>query len=277
MLGRRLRRDQSDQHGLCVWRRPARRHAYRPEPRGQHARTGAGARARRLPGHAGRAAARLRHLRPRRPRRPCRSRSRCRGCARPVGDAPAAARGRWTPSPLNLLFFVVALGADGVFTATLSTLLADIIPVTAALIGAGLLLAAQRLVSVILSFVSGPIIDRLKARPRARAVQPRHRRGSARDRDRPRLRRRRRADRRRVRCSRSSRRSSPRSNRPTGSARSPPTRPGRTAGSRPAPSSASSGWNGPATPTTYAWLGVATVADHRWFMFRATVPPPARA
>ena len=58
----------------------------------------------------------------------------------------------------------IALGADGVFTATLSTLLADIIPVTSALIGAGLLLAAQRLISVILSFASGPLIDRLEAR-----------------------------------------------------------------------------------------------------------------
>jgi predicted MFS family arabinose efflux permease len=80
-----------------------------------------------------------------------------------VGDAPATAKGRWRPSPLNLLFFVVALGADGVFTATLSTLLADIIPVTSALIGAGLLLAGQRLVSVVLSFAGGPIVDRLKA------------------------------------------------------------------------------------------------------------------
>jgi len=80
-----------------------------------------------------------------------------------VGDAPATAKGRWTPSALNLLFFVVALGADGVFTATISTLLADIIPVTSAVIGAGLLLAAQRFLSVILSFISGPIVDRLKA------------------------------------------------------------------------------------------------------------------
>jgi len=80
-----------------------------------------------------------------------------------VADTPAAARGRWAPSALNVLFFVVGLGADGVFTATLSTLLADIIPVTAALIGAGLLLAAHRLVSVLLSFAGGPIIDRLKA------------------------------------------------------------------------------------------------------------------
>ena len=79
-----------------------------------------------------------------------------------VSNAPAAAKGRWVPSPLNVMFFVVALGADGVFTATLSTLLADLIPVTSALIGAGLLLAAQRLASVILSFVSGPIVDRVQ-------------------------------------------------------------------------------------------------------------------
>ena len=84
--------------------------------------------------------------------------------------APAAERrarraraGAGPSSPLNLFFFVVALGADGVFTATLSTLLADLIPVTSALIGAGLLLAGQRLISVILSFVSGPIVDRFEA------------------------------------------------------------------------------------------------------------------
>jgi predicted MFS family arabinose efflux permease len=82
----------------------------------------------------------------------------------PVGDTQATAQGRWIPSPLNIMFFVVALGADGVFTATLSTLLADLIPVTSALIGAGLLLAASRLTSVILAFISGPIVDRLQAR-----------------------------------------------------------------------------------------------------------------
>src|SRR2546423_784026 len=84
------------------------------------------------------------------------------GLRQTVGAAPAAAKGRWTPSPLNFMFFVVALGADGVFTATLSTLLADLIPVTSALIGAGLLLAGQRLASVILAFVRGPLVDRLK-------------------------------------------------------------------------------------------------------------------
>jgi MFS family permease len=80
-----------------------------------------------------------------------------------ASDAPARSPQRWTVSPLNLMFFVVALGADGVFTATLSTLLADLIPVTSALIGAGLLLAGQRLISVVLSFVSGPLVDRFQA------------------------------------------------------------------------------------------------------------------
>jgi predicted MFS family arabinose efflux permease len=80
-----------------------------------------------------------------------------------ASEAPARAHARWRVNPLNFLFFVVALGADGVFTATLSTLLADLIPVTSALIGAGLLLAGQRLASVILSFISGPIVDRLQA------------------------------------------------------------------------------------------------------------------
>jgi MFS family permease len=81
----------------------------------------------------------------------------------PPSDATARAK-RWSVGPLNVLFFVVALGADGVFTATLSTLLADLIPVTAALVGAGLLLAGQRLVAVILSFMSGPLVDRFEAR-----------------------------------------------------------------------------------------------------------------
>src|SRR5882757_5711204 len=80
----------------------------------------------------------------------------------PPSDAAARAK-RWSVGPLNVLFFVVALGADGVFTATLSTLLADLIPVTAALVGAGLLLAGQRLVAVILSFMTGPLVDRFEA------------------------------------------------------------------------------------------------------------------
>jgi MFS family permease len=78
--------------------------------------------------------------------------------AREGGAAPADHR--WRPIPLNILFFVIALGADGVFTATLSTLLAEVVSVSKALIGAGLLLAAQRLVALVLSFCSGPLVDR---------------------------------------------------------------------------------------------------------------------
>jgi MFS family permease len=78
-------------------------------------------------------------------------------------EVPARSVERWKVNPHNVLFFVVALGADGVFTATLSTLLADLIPVTSALIGAGLLLASQRLLSVILSAVGGPLVDRFQA------------------------------------------------------------------------------------------------------------------
>ena len=81
-----------------------------------------------------------------------------------VGETPVAADRRWRPSELNILFFVVALGADGVFAATLSTLLADFIPKTSALIGAGLLLAGQRLIAVVLALLSGPIVDRFEAR-----------------------------------------------------------------------------------------------------------------
>jgi DHA1 family inner membrane transport protein len=71
-----------------------------------------------------------------------------------------AAERRWKPSPLNTLFFVIALGADGTFTATLSLLLADILPVTSALIGAGLLLATQRALTSLLALIGGPLVDR---------------------------------------------------------------------------------------------------------------------
>jgi predicted MFS family arabinose efflux permease len=70
---------------------------------------------------------------------------------------------RWIPNPLNILFFMIALGADGVFTATLSILLAEIVSVSSALIGAGLLLAFHRAVVVVLALASGPLVDRLEA------------------------------------------------------------------------------------------------------------------
>ena len=70
---------------------------------------------------------------------------------------------RWTLTPLNALFFVVSFGADGVLGATISVLLAQFMPMTSAIIGAGLLLALQRLIAILLALFSGPLTDRLGA------------------------------------------------------------------------------------------------------------------
>jgi MFS family permease len=70
---------------------------------------------------------------------------------------------RWTLTPLNALFFVVSFGADGVLGATVSVLLAEFMPATQAIIGAGLLLALQRLIAIVLALFSGPLTDRLGA------------------------------------------------------------------------------------------------------------------
>ena len=77
------------------------------------------------------------------------------------GDGQPARR--WTLTPLNLLFFVLTFGADGVLGATISVLLAEFMPVTSAIIGASLLLAFQRLVVIVLSLFSGPVTDRIGA------------------------------------------------------------------------------------------------------------------
>jgi MFS family permease len=81
----------------------------------------------------------------------------------PPAAPDVTAERRWKPSPLNTLFFVVALGADGTFTAALSLLLADILPITSALVGAGLVLAAQRLLTSVLALIGGPLVDRFDA------------------------------------------------------------------------------------------------------------------
>lgn len=75
----------------------------------------------------------------------------------------APAEHRWTPSALNILFFVVYLGADGVFAATISLLLADLVSLSNAVISAGLLLGAQRLAVFFLAGACGPLVDRLGA------------------------------------------------------------------------------------------------------------------
>ena len=76
--------------------------------------------------------------------------------ARPAGS-------RWRPSSLNILFFTLGLTVDGVFSMTLSLLLAQSFGVQSAMLGAGLLLAAQRLIAGVMSGVGGVIVDRFGA------------------------------------------------------------------------------------------------------------------
>jgi MFS family permease len=70
---------------------------------------------------------------------------------------------RWIPTPLNTLFFGLAFAADGVLGTTISVLLSDFMPASSAIIGAGLVIAFQRLVGIGLAFFSGPITDRIGA------------------------------------------------------------------------------------------------------------------
>jgi hypothetical protein len=70
---------------------------------------------------------------------------------------------RWIPSDLNMLFFALALAADGVLGATVSLLLAAYIPAASAIVGASLLLAFQRLAHIVLALFSGPVADRIGA------------------------------------------------------------------------------------------------------------------
>jgi MFS family permease len=80
---------------------------------------------------------------------------------RPEAGAPAAAS-RWQPSSINVLYFTLGL-VDGLFTVTLSLLLAGSFGVQSALLGAGLLLASQRLVIAVMSGVGGVFVDRFGA------------------------------------------------------------------------------------------------------------------
>jgi MFS family permease len=70
-----------------------------------------------------------------------------------------AAGSRWVPSSLNVLFFANA-AVEGAFAFTLSLLFAGALPLSSALLAAGLILAFQRLMTVLLSFVGGVLVDR---------------------------------------------------------------------------------------------------------------------
>jgi MFS family permease len=67
---------------------------------------------------------------------------------------------RWRPSTLNVLFFANS-AIDGAFAFTLSLLFAGVLPVSSALLAAGLILAFQRLMVVLLALVGGALIDRV--------------------------------------------------------------------------------------------------------------------
>jgi MFS family permease len=67
---------------------------------------------------------------------------------------------RWRPSSLNVLFFANSV-IDGAFAMTLSLLFAGVLSLTSALLSAGLILAFQRFLIVVLSFMAGPLIDRV--------------------------------------------------------------------------------------------------------------------
>jgi DHA1 family inner membrane transport protein len=83
----------------------------------------------------------------------------------PTVAAPSGVRAprRWIPSDLNILFFVLALAADGVLGATVSLLLSATMPAASAIVGASLLLALQRLAHIVLALFSGPVADRVGA------------------------------------------------------------------------------------------------------------------
>jgi MFS family permease len=83
----------------------------------------------------------------------------------PTVAAPSEARAprRWIPSDLNILFFVLALAADGVLGATVSLLLSAYMSAASAIVGASLLLAFQRLAHIVLALFSGPVADRIGA------------------------------------------------------------------------------------------------------------------
>jgi MFS family permease len=71
-----------------------------------------------------------------------------------------AAGSRWRPSSLNVLFFANA-AVEGAFAFTLSLLFAGALPMSSALLAAGLVLAFQRLMTVLLSLVGGALVDRI--------------------------------------------------------------------------------------------------------------------
>ena len=67
------------------------------------------------------------------------------------------------PSRLDLMYFVITLSVDGIFTITITLLLKDLVSVESAVLSAGLVLALKGLVQVILSPVGGALGERFGA------------------------------------------------------------------------------------------------------------------
>ena len=67
------------------------------------------------------------------------------------------------PGRLDLMYFVVTLSVDGIFTITLTLLLNDLVSVESAVLSAGLVLALKGLVQVTLSPLGGLLADRFGA------------------------------------------------------------------------------------------------------------------
>jgi DHA1 family inner membrane transport protein len=77
-------------------------------------------------------------------------------------EKPAPASRPWIPRPhrQDLLFFVVGFGVDGVFTMTITLVLAQTMSLEAAMLGGGVLLAARRLAEFFCAPLGGVLGDK---------------------------------------------------------------------------------------------------------------------
>ncbi len=83
---------------------------------------------------------------------------------RPPAPAPSRPRGLPWPDRLDMLIFWIGFGVDGVFTMTVTILLAQHVALELAMLSAGLLFAGRRVVEMIAAPLSGVIADRLGVR-----------------------------------------------------------------------------------------------------------------
>jgi MFS transporter, DHA1 family, inner membrane transport protein len=77
-------------------------------------------------------------------------------------EKPPPASRPWLPRPVrhDILFFVVGFGVDGVFTMTITLILANTVSIEAAMLSGGLLLASRRVVEFVCAPLGGILGDR---------------------------------------------------------------------------------------------------------------------